>query len=59
MAKRDNTLRSQVKRKCWNCKYYAEEKECPTGEREYRKANPLHKVCKYHKFVTFYVRTNH
>lgn len=36
----------------------AEEKECPTGEKEYRKANPLHKVCKYHKFETFYVRTN-
>lgn len=59
MAKRDNTLRSQIKRKCWNCRYCVEDKKCPTGEKEYiRKTNPLHKACKYHKFETFYVRTN-
>ena len=57
MGKRDNTLRSTIKRGCWNCRYTydtAKYGECPSGKREQN----INKSCKAHKFDDFWVKTN-
>lgn len=57
MVKRDNTLRSQIKRKCWNCRYWRDSNkygDCPSG----KIGQSIEKSCKAHKFDDFWVRTN-
>ena len=57
MAKRDNTLRSTIKRCCRNCRYWQDSKkygEYPSG----KIGQSAEKSCKAHKFDDFWVRTN-
>lgn len=56
MAKRDNTLRSRIKRCCRNCRYWYNPKygDCPSG----KIGQSVDKSCKAHKFDDFWVRTN-
>ena len=56
MAKRDNTLRSRIKRCCRNCRYWYNPKygDCPSG----KIGQSADKSCKAHKFDDFWVRTN-